>query len=68
VTTVSPMFNAEQYRAKAAEYQERARKTDNPSEIREFENLARTFSELADNEEWIEQNSEKIMHGPAQNR
>ena len=62
------MFNAEQYRAKAAEYQERVRKTDNPSEIREFENLARTFSELADNEEWIEQNSEKIMHGPAQNR
>jgi hypothetical protein len=62
------MFNAEQYRAKAAEYRERARKTDNPSEIREFEILARTFSELADNEEWIEQNSEKIMHGPAQNR
>ena len=62
------MFNAEQYRAKAAEYRERARKTDNPSEIREFENLVRTFSELADNEEWIEQNSVKIMHGPAQNR
>jgi hypothetical protein len=33
------MFNAEQYRAKAAEYRKRARKTDNPSEIREFENL-----------------------------
>lgn len=65
---MNPMFNAEQYRAKAVEYQERVRKTDNPSEIREFENLVRTFSELADNEEWIEQNSEKIMHGPAQNR
>ena len=65
---MNPMFNAEQYRAKAAECRKRARKTDNPSEIREFENLARTFSELADNEEWIEQNSVKIMHGPAQNR
>ena len=65
---MNPMFNAEQYHAKAAEYRERARKTANPSEIREFENLARTFSELADNEEWIEQNSVKIMHGPAQNR
>ena len=58
------MFNSEQYRAKAAEYQERARKADISSEIRQFKNLERTFRELADNEEWVEQNFEKIVHGP----
>jgi hypothetical protein len=51
------MFNSQQYRIKAAEYQNRASKTHNPNEIREFEHLARTFGELADNAEWMEQNS-----------
>jgi hypothetical protein len=58
--------HSEQYRAKAAEYNKRGKKTDAPNEIREFKNLERTFSELADNEEWMEHNSEKIVHRPAQ--
>ena len=58
------MFSAQQYRTKAAEYHNRASKTDNPNEIREFKDLERTFGELADNAEWMEQNSDKIMHAP----
>ena len=56
------MFNSQQYRTKAAEYQNRASKTDNPNEIREFKHLERTFGELADNAEWMEKNSAKIVH------
>ena len=58
------MFSAQQYRTKAAEYHNRASKTDNPNEIREFKDLERTFGELADNAEWMERNSDKIMHAP----
>jgi hypothetical protein len=56
------MFSSKQYRAKAAEYQERGRNTDAPNEIREFKNLERTFTELADNEEWVEENYNKLVH------
>ena len=57
------MFSSEQYRAKAAEYKERGKKTDAPNEIREFSNLQRTFTEMADNEKWVEQNYQHIVHG-----
>jgi hypothetical protein len=50
---------------KAAEYQERGRNTDRPSEIREFKNLERTFTEMADNEEWVEQQYDKLVHPQA---
>jgi len=58
------MFNSEQYRAKATEYQNRASKTDNPDEIRKYKNLERTFGELAENAEWMEQNSHQLVHAP----
>ena len=58
------MFNSQHYRVKAAEYKNRASKTGNPIEFREYKNLERTFGELADNAEWMEQNSEKIVHAP----
>jgi hypothetical protein len=51
------MLNSQHYRAKAAEYQDRASTTDNLEEIRDF-------GELADNAEWMEKNSEKIVHAP----
>ena len=57
------MFSSEQYRAKAAEYKERGKKTDAPNEILEFSNLQRTFTEMADNEQWVEQNYQHIVHG-----
>jgi hypothetical protein len=62
------MFNSEQYRAKAAEYKKRGKQTDAPDEIREVKNLERTFSEMAENEEWMEHNSERILHGPAKDQ
>jgi hypothetical protein len=58
------MFSSQQYRTKAAEYHNRASKTDNPDEIREFKHLERTFGELADNAEWMEQNSDQLVHAP----
>ena len=42
------MLNSEQYRVKVAEDKERGKKTDAPNEIREFKNLGRTFTEMAD--------------------
>jgi hypothetical protein len=58
------MFNSQDYRAKAAEYHNRASKTQNPNEIGEFKNLERTFNELADNAQWVEKNLDKIVHSP----
>ena len=48
------MFNSKDYRAKAAEHQNRARGSHNTDEISEHRTLERTFSELADNAAWME--------------
>jgi hypothetical protein len=56
------MFSSEQYRAKAAEYLELALKTDSAKEIREFKDLERRYSMLADNEELLERNFDKTVH------
>jgi hypothetical protein len=53
------MFTAEQYRAKAAE----CRLRENPSmpdEAREFRRMERTYLVLADNEEWLVRNADKV--------
>ena len=47
------MFTAEQYRAKAAEYSKLANMAIGLAEIREFQNLERSFSDLANNAEWL---------------
>jgi hypothetical protein len=62
------MSNSEEYRAKAAEYEKRGKQTDAPNEIHELKTLERTFSEMAENEEWMERNYEKIVHGPAKDQ
>jgi hypothetical protein len=59
------MFTAEQYRAKAAEYAGLVKQTNVPRELREFRDLERSFSVLADNEEWLEDNYQKTIHGPS---
>ncbi len=59
------MFSSKQYRAKATEYIERGNNTEVPKEIGESKNLERQFTEMADNEEWVEDNFEKVMHGPS---
>jgi hypothetical protein len=59
------MFNSEQYRAKAAEYKKRGQQTNTPEEIRGLKN---PFREMAENEEWMEHNSDKIVHPPVTNQ
>ena len=43
------MFTSEQYRVKAAEYAKLVKTANSPDEVREFQKLERSFTELADN-------------------
>src|SRR5258707_14517523 len=54
------MFTAKQYRAKAAEYTELLKAASLPAEIREFRRLEQSYLTLAENEEWMADNLEKI--------
>ena len=56
------MFRAKQYRAKAAESAKALKYTDVPSEIREFQRLEASFTALAQNEDWLADNFNKIIH------
>jgi hypothetical protein len=56
------MCTAEQYRATATEYKERADRATAPDEKREFQDLERSFSTLADNEQWLSNNRDKTIH------
>ena len=48
------MFTAEQYRAKAAEFRAFLTNTSrSPNETSEFRDLERTYTTLAENEEWM---------------
>jgi hypothetical protein len=62
------MFSSERYRARAAKYVELAKKTDAPNEIREFRDRERSFAALADNEDWLEHNFDKMVHAPDNDR
>jgi hypothetical protein len=62
------MSSSKEYRGKAAEYQNRARSSHNANEITEYRKLARTFTELADNAEWMEENPEQRIHPVIQDR
>ena len=55
------MFTAEQFRAKAAESAESLKHTDVPSKIREFQRSKQSFSMLADNEDWLAANFDKMI-------
>ena len=54
------MFTAKQYRAKAAEYTELLKAASLPAETREFRKLEQSYLTLAENEEWMADNREKI--------
>jgi hypothetical protein len=56
------MFTAEQFRAKAAESAESAKNTDDPSEIRKFQASMESFRLLAQNEDWLADNFDKMIH------
>jgi hypothetical protein len=50
------MFNAKDYSAKAAESTESLKHTDDPNEIRELQRSKASFTALAQNEDWLENN------------
>ena len=55
------MFKSKDYRARAAEFGELA-KTGDPEKSAEFRQRERSFTSLADNEEWLAHNFEKTLH------
>jgi hypothetical protein len=55
------MFTIEQYRAKATEYRELLSMANAPNEMREFQRLERSFTNLADNAQWMIDNHAKIL-------
>ena len=59
------MFRSDDYRAKAAEFGELA-KTDDVEKSAEFRKRERSFTTLADNEEWLARNFDKTLHRPHQ--
>jgi hypothetical protein len=56
------MFTPKQYRAKAAEYAELVKTASNPNELREYQDLERSFTVLAQNEQWMRDNFDKTVH------
>jgi len=55
------MFTADRYREKAAESAESLKRTNVPSEIREFQRSKQSFSELTQNEDWLADNFDKMI-------
>ena len=55
------MFTAEQFRTKVAEGAESIKNTDVPSEIRKFERSMESFGVLAQNEDWLADNFDKMI-------
>jgi hypothetical protein len=62
------MFTSKYYRTKAAEFGELAETTTAPDDSREFRKRERSFTSLANNEEWLADNFEKTLHGSQQQR
>jgi hypothetical protein len=59
------MSNAQDYRTKAAEFARLAGTATSPKSIREFHERARAFTNLAENEEWVEANRDKLVSNRA---
>lgn len=55
------MFTADQFRKKAAEFAELTKTTNVPSEIREFQRSKQSFTDLAQNEDWLAANFDKMI-------
>jgi len=58
------MFSPKQYRDKAAEYAERGRTATGSNEAQEFKRLEKSFTTLADNEQWLHDNHQKTVRRP----
>jgi len=55
------MFTPKQFRAKAKESAESLKHTDDPSEIHKLQRSKASFTALAENEDWLANNFEKII-------
>jgi hypothetical protein len=55
------MFTAEQYRVQASEYAKLVGIANGPNEVQEFQRLERSFTELADNAQWVTDNRGKMV-------
>jgi hypothetical protein len=56
------MFKAEHFRTKQAEIAESMKDTDIPSEICKLEQSMKSFGVLAQNEDWLADNFDKMIH------
>jgi len=56
------MFTPVQYRAKATEYARLVKTANSTDEVREFQALERSFTALADNEQWLTDNQARTVH------
>jgi hypothetical protein len=56
------MTTPSQYRAHADKYSELIKGTDKPDEIRELQKLEHSFTDLAENEDWMANNVNKTVH------
>lgn len=59
------MFTAQRYRAKAIEYSNLVKIANGPNELREYQQLERSFTELADNAQLVADNYTKTEHATA---
>ena len=55
------MFTEKKYRAKSKEYGDLIKESNDPSQIRELQDSKDSFSSLADNEEWLANNFDKMV-------
>jgi hypothetical protein len=59
------MSNAQDYRTKAAEFALLASKAASLKDIKEFRHRAQAFKSLAENEEWVVANRDKLISNRA---
>jgi hypothetical protein len=59
------MSNAQDYRAKSAEFARLASEATSLRTIKEFRRRAQAFRSLAENEEWVTANRDKIVSNRA---
>jgi len=59
------MFTAKQYRDKASQYAEHRKTSNGSKEADKFARLEKSFTGLADNEEWLSKNYQKTVHADA---
>jgi hypothetical protein len=58
------MFTTKKYRAKSKEYGELIKASNDPSQIRKLQDSKDSFNSLADNEEWLANNFDKMVQAP----